>query len=65
MSSHAMGGTSLARSSGNAMGPLVTGAFLASKSFQAPVILASVVKIVYDIGLYRAFRAHEEEAGRK
>lgn len=57
--------TSLARSSGNAMGPLVTGAFLASKSFQAPVILASVVKIVYDIGLYRAFRAHEEEAGKK
>ena len=51
--------TSLARSSGNALGPIVTGAWLASRSFQIPVILASVVKIAYDIGLYRAFRAHE------
>jgi MFS family permease len=51
--------TSLARSSGNALGPIVTGAWLASRSFQVPVILASVVKIAYDIGLYRAFRAHE------
>lgn len=51
--------TSIARSSGNALGPLVTGALLASRSFQVPVVLASLVKIAYDLGLYRAFRAHE------
>jgi hypothetical protein len=38
---------------------VVTGAFLAARSFQAPVVLASVVKIAYDLGLYRAFRAYE------
>ncbi len=51
--------TALARSGGNALGPVVTGAFLAARSFQAPVVLASVVKIAYDLGLYRAFRAYE------
>jgi len=56
--------TSLARSAGNALGPLVTGALLATRSFHVPVVLASVVKIGYDLGLYRAFRAHEEAAAR-
>ncbi len=57
--------TSLARSTGNALGPLVTGALLATRSFRAPVVLASLVKIAYDIGLYRAFKAHEAEAAAR
>lgn len=53
--------TSLARSGGNALGPVVTGLFLAAQSFAFPVVLASTVKIIYDLGLFRAFRAHEAQ----
>lgn len=58
--SAASGVTSIARSVGAAISPSLTGIFLASAGLlSVPFILSGGLKIVYDLLLYREFRAHK------
>ena len=62
----ASGVTAIARSLGAAAAPWVGGAFLLTGA-GAPFYIAGGLKIVYDLLLFRSFRAHKppEEAGAK
>jgi len=55
--SAAAGVTSIARSIGAMFSPLVTGALLNAALLNWPFFLAGGLKIVYDLALYRSFRA--------
>jgi predicted MFS family arabinose efflux permease len=56
--SAAMGVSSIARSVGAMISPAITGQFLAIPSLiEAPFILAGSIKIVYDVLIWRGFRA--------
>ena len=66
--SAASGVTTIARSVGALISPTLSGALLAVPALtSAPFFLAGGLKIVYDLLLYRSFKAHpppEESAGR-
>jgi MFS family permease len=55
--SAAAGITAVARTAGAALSPLLTGVLLGASLFSAPFFLAGGLKIVYDLALYRSFRA--------
>jgi MFS family permease len=56
--SAAMGVTSIARSVGAMLSPAITGQFLAVTSLMgAPFVIAGSLKIVYDVLIWRGFRA--------
>jgi MFS family permease len=60
--SAAAGVTGIARSIGVAISPTLAGLFLSHPgSFGAPFFVAGVLKIVYDILLYRGFRSVKEQ----
>ena len=54
--SAASGVTTIARSLGAALSPALSGALLAT-SLHAPFLLAGTLKIIYDLALYRSFKA--------
>ncbi len=62
--SAASGVTTIARSLGAALSPALSGALLAT-SLHAPFLLAGGLKIIYDLALYRSFKAlkPDEEQG--
>lgn len=61
--SAAAGVTAVARSVGAAASPVLAGYLLADPRLMGlPFVIAGVVKIVYDVWLYRAFVGHEPEA---
>jgi MFS family permease len=65
--SAASGVTAIARSVGASVSPMLTGLFFSVPSlFSVPIILCGSIKIVYDLLLYREFRAVKppEEAGK-
>ena len=66
--SAAAGVTGIARSIGAAVAPAISGALLAgAMTFSAPFFIAGGLKIVYDLLLYRSFKATkppEEQAAR-
>jgi len=65
--SAAAGVTGIARTTGAAVSPLFAAPLMASATLAGlPFIIAGVLKIVYDLALFRAFRARPtpEEAGR-
>jgi MFS family permease len=65
--SAAAGITGVARTTGAALAPILTGSLLANPAWMSlPFILAGGIKIVYDLLLYRSFRALKppEETGR-
>jgi len=53
--SAAAGITTIARSAGSAISPSLTGALFASSLLSAPFFLAGILKITYDLLLYRSF----------
>lgn len=55
--SAAGGVTGLARSVANALAPPVTGLLFAAGSLSAPFVAGGVLKILYDLALWRSFRA--------
>jgi MFS family permease len=55
--SAAAGFTTLVRTLASAFSPALTGALLSASLFSAPFFLAGALKIVYDLALYRNFRA--------
>ncbi len=55
--SAAAGVTAIARSVGSAFSPLVTGILLQNVLLNLPFLLAGSLKIVYDLALYRSFKA--------
>ncbi|MCL4791441.1 MAG: MFS transporter, partial [Gammaproteobacteria bacterium] len=58
--SAASGVTTIARSLGAALSPALSGGLLAL-SMHAPFLLAGGLKIVYDLALYRSFKALKPE----
>jgi MFS family permease len=66
--SAAAGVTGIARTTGAALSPILSAPLIASAGLTAlPFFLAGGLKIVYDLALWRAFRAHpapEERGGR-
>jgi MFS family permease len=57
--SAAAGVTGIARTTGAAISPAISAPLVASASFAgAPFVIAGGLKIVYDLSLYAAFRAH-------
>jgi MFS family permease len=58
--SAASGVTTIARSLGAALSPALSGGLLAL-SMHAPFLLAGGLKIIYDIALYRSFKALKPE----
>ncbi len=63
--SAAAGVTSIARTAASALSPAVTGALLGASLLNWPFFLAGSLKILYDLALYRSFRALKppEEVG--
>lgn len=64
--SAAAGITSVARTLGSALAPLLTGALLSASLLSLPFVCAGGLKIVYDVLLYRSFRTvkpPEEQKG--
>ncbi len=57
--SAASGITTIARSIGAAWSPALTGALLNASLLTAPFFLAGGLKIIYDLTLWRSFRAHK------
>jgi MFS family permease len=55
--SAAAGITTIARSLGTAASPLLTGLLLSAALLNMPFFLAGGLKIVYDLSLYRRFKA--------
>ncbi len=64
--SAASGVTTIARSLGAAISPTLTGAFLSASLLGLPFFLAGGLKLVYDLALYKSFRALKppEEQGK-
>ncbi len=54
----AAGLTNIARTTGSALGPLLTGQLFGAGLLALPLFLAGGLKIVYDLLLYQQFRAH-------
>lgn len=54
----AAGLTNIARTTGSALGPLLTGQLFAAGLLSTPLLLAGALKIIYDLLLYQQFRAH-------
>ena len=54
----AAGLTNIARTTGSALGPLLTGQLFGAGLLALPLLLAGGLKIVYDLLLYQQFRAH-------
>jgi MFS family permease len=65
--SAAAGVTTVARTTGSALAPAITGALLSASFLNAPFFLAGTMKIVYDVTLYFCFRhvKPEEEQGSR
>ena len=64
--SAAAGVTGIARTTGAAVSPLLAGPLMASASLAAvPFLLAGALKIVYDLALWAAFRAHPAPEERR
>jgi MFS family permease len=58
--SAAAGVTGTARTIGVSLSPLLAGPMLASAALlNAPLIIAGVLKIIYDVALYRSFKKHK------
>ena len=57
--SAAGGATSVARSAGGSLAPVFAGKLLSASMLNAPFFLAGGLKIVYDVLLYRSFRASQ------
>jgi len=57
--SAAGGVTSVARSAGSSLAPVFAGKLLSASMLNAPFFLAGGLKIVYDVLLYRSFRASQ------
>ena len=57
--SAAGGVTSVARSAGSSLAPVLAGKLLSASMLNAPFFLAGGLKIVYDLLLYRSFRASQ------
>jgi hypothetical protein len=55
--SAAAGATTVARTAAVAAAPVLTGALLGASLFNLPFFLAGGLKILYDLLLYRSFRA--------
>jgi MFS family permease len=56
--SAAAGITGIARTAGSSVSPIVTGPFLANPALLSfPFIIAGGLKIIYDLLLYRSFKA--------
>lgn len=55
--SAAAGLTTVARTAASAVAPVLTGALMGASLLAAPFILCGGLKIVYDLALYRSFRA--------
>ena len=66
--SAAGGITGLAKSAASAISPPITGALFAAGWMSAPFAAAGVLKIVYDLALWRGFRSvkpPEEDRGAR
>jgi hypothetical protein len=55
--SAAGGVTAVARSAGSSIAPAIAGKLLSASMFNAPFFICGGLKIVYDLLLYRSFRA--------
>ena len=55
--SAAAGVTAMARTFGSACAPVLSGLMLASGSLSAPFVVSGALKIAYDLGMLRSFRA--------
>jgi MFS family permease len=55
--SAAAGVTTIARTAASALSPAITGALFGAGWFSLPFVAAGCLKIVYDLALYRSFRA--------
>ena len=55
----AAGVTNVPRSLASAIGPTLGGAFFAAGMFAVPLVACGVLKIAYDLALWRAFRKLE------
>ncbi len=55
--SAAAGVTTIVRTAASAISPTLTGVLLTASLLSAPFFLAGGLKIVYDLSLYRSFRA--------
>lgn len=53
----ATGVTTTVRTAASAIGPVITGILLGASLFSVPFFLAGGLKLVYDLALYRSFRA--------
>ena len=53
--------TSVPRSLASAISPSITGAAFAAGAMAAPLVACGVLKIVYDLALFAAFRRVERE----
>jgi MFS family permease len=53
--------TAVPRSLASAGGPAIGGALMASGMLAAPLLFGGLLKIAYDLALWRAFRHHETE----
>ena len=60
--SAAGGVTAVARSAGSALAPALAGRLISASMINAPFFLAGGLKIVYDLLLYRAFKARGESS---
>ena len=58
--SAASGVTGIARTTGSSLAPVFTGLLLANPALIGlPFIISGTLKIVYDLSLWRSFRAHK------
>jgi MFS family permease len=57
--------TAVPRSLASALSPSLTGAMFAAGAMAAPLVACGVLKIAYDLALYRAFRRVEQATIRK
>ena len=53
----ASGITNLVRMAAWAVGPFIAGALMAGHALMLPLVVGALLKIVYDVMLYRAFRS--------
>jgi len=55
-------GTNTARNVAQAIGPFSSGALIVAAGLSAPFLLGGVLKIVYDLAVFRTFRKVKPEA---
>ena len=56
--------TSVPRSLASALSPTLGGAMFAAGWLAAPLVVCGVLKIAYDLALWRAFRQHQKKFKR-